>query len=99
MNEFEQSLYAALVCLPKGKICTYGQLAKRCGYPNYARHVGRSLSKLPTDTMLPWHRVINGQGKISLTGENFERQKSRLDNEGIAIDNQGKVLNFRDYLW
>lgn len=99
MNEFEQSLYATLACLPVATLCTYGQLAKRCGFPNYARHVGRSLSKLPSDTKLPWHRVINSQGKISLTGEGFLRQKDRLNSEGIEIDEQRKVVSFRRYLW
>lgn len=99
MNEFEQALYTQLAYLPEGRVCTYGQLAKRAGYGNYARHVGRTLSKLPNDTRLPWHRVINAQGKISLTGERFLRQKARLQAEQITVDEQGKVHQFRRLLW
>jgi len=99
MTEFEQSLYAVLIALPKGRLCTYGELAKRAGYPNNARHVGRALSKLPKETKLPWHRVVNSQGRISLTDEGFLRQKKRLNMEGININDQGKVSNFKHYLW
>ena len=99
MNEFEQSLYSVLAALPKGKLCTYGQLAKRCGYANYARQVGKTLSKLPEDTKLPWHRIINSQGKISLSGDGFIRQEKRLNDEGFSINENNKVVNFRHYLW
>ena len=99
MSEFEQSLYAVLISLPHGTLCTYGQLAKRSGYPAHARHVGRALSKLPKETKLPWHRVVNSQGKLSLSGEGFLRQQARLNKEGIMINDQGKVINFKQYLW
>lgn len=99
MTEFEQSLYAVLVSLPTGKLCSYGQMAKRSGYPNYARHVGKTLSKLPKDSKLPWHRVLNSQGKISLSGDRFLKQKQRLEAEGITINENGKVVNFKQYLW
>lgn len=99
MTQFEQSLYNILAVIPRGKLCSYGQLAKQCGYPNHARHVGKTLSKLPKDTKLPWFRVINAQGKISLTGDSFLRQKERLATEGIEVNEQGKIVNFRHYLW
>jgi len=99
MTEFEQSLYALLMALPTGKLCSYGELAKRSGYPNYARHVGKTLSKLPKESKLPWHRVVNSQGKLSLDGERFVAQKQRLEAEGITINETGKVVNFKQYLW
>ena len=99
MSEFELSLYAVLISLPEGKLCTYGQLAKLSGFPTHARHVGRALSKLPQETKLPWHRVVNSQGKISLTGEGLLRQQARLNQEGIKLNEQGKVINFKQYLW
>ncbi|PKF60443.1 hypothetical protein CW745_15070 [Psychromonas sp. psych-6C06] len=99
MNEFEQSLYNVLATLPAGKLCSYGQLAKRAGYPNHARHVGKTLSKLPSDTKLAWHRVINSQGKLSLTGDRQLKQKQRLLAEGIEVTEEGTVINFRHYLY
>lgn len=98
MTEFELSLYNMLAVLPKGKLTTYGNLAKQCGYPSHARLVGRTLSKLPKDTKLPWFRVVNSQGKISLIGDSFLRQKEYLNAEGITINDNGKVVNFRHYL-
>ena len=99
MTEFEQALYSALAALPKGKLTSYGQLAKRCGYANYARQVGKTLSKLPKETKLPWHRVVNSQGKISLKGDDFLRQEKRLNDEGFTINANNKVVNFQQYLW
>lgn len=99
MTEFESALYHTLAVLPEGKLTTYGQLAKRCGYPNYARHVGKTLSKLPKGSDLPWFRVVNSQGKISLQGDAFLRQKTCLNKENIEINENGKVVNFRHYLW
>lgn len=98
MSEFEQSLYTVLASLTKGSVCSYGQLAHRAGYPNYARQVGKTLSNLPKDTKLPWYRVVNSQGKISLTGDRFLRQKELLEAEGITVNEHGKIINFRDYL-
>lgn len=99
MNEFEQSLYNILAVIPKAKLTTYGQLSKLSGYPNHARHVGKTLAKLPKDTKLPWFRVVSSQGKISLTGEAFLRQKKRLKDEGIEVNESGKILHFRSHLW
>jgi len=95
MTEFELSLFNNLASIPKGRLISYGGLAKLSGYPNHARHVGKVLSKLPKDTKLPWFRVVNGQGKISLQGEAYQRQKTKLEMEGIEVNEQGKVINFK----
>jgi len=99
MTEFEQSLYAALASLPQGKLSTYGQLAKRCGYPNYARQVGKTLSKLPKDTKLPWYRVVNSQGKISFKpgDPKFVLQLQLLQSEGVEF--KGKKINLHKHRW
>lgn len=52
------------------------------GYPGYARHVGRALGNLPEGSKLPWFRVINSQGKISLKGRDLDRQKPSLRQKG-----------------
>jgi methylated-DNA-protein-cysteine methyltransferase-like protein len=97
MTEFEQALYAVLTSLPKGKVCSYGQVAQRAGYPNYARQVGKTLSKLPKDTTLPWYRVVNSQAKISLQGEAFLRQKRHLEADGLTVNEQGKITSSHNY--
>jgi len=98
MQEFEQNIYTILAYLKPGKLTTYGQLAKMAGFPHHSRHVGKVLSKLPKDTRLPWYRVVNSQGKISLSGESFLRQKAHLEKEGIEITEEGKIVKFRQYV-
>ncbi|WP_028863814.1 MGMT family protein [Psychromonas aquimarina] len=98
MNEFEQSLFTILYYIPAGKLTTYGRLSKAAGYPNHSRHVGKILARLPKDTKLPWFRVVNSQGQISLTGEAFLRQKTLLENEGISVSAEGKIQQFRTLL-
>ena len=62
----KSAIYLALKSVPAGKVVTYGQLAKIAGLPGAARLVGTTLCQLPENTDLPWHRVINAQGKISM---------------------------------
>ena len=95
MDEFIHSIYLNLFYVPKGKLITYGQLAALAGFPKHSRHVGKVLSQLPKDSKLPWHRVVNSQGKISLQGEGFETQKKKLENEGIVIRDDGKIMHFK----
>jgi len=98
MDQFFQQIMVVISQIPQGKVTTYGEVARMAGYPGYARHVGRALGKLPKDTKLPWFRVINSQGKISLTGESASRQRALLENEGIVISDSGRV-QLRCYQW
>lgn len=95
MNEFIQNICTNLYYVPKGRVITYGQLAKLAGFPNHSRHVGKVLSKLPNDTQLPWYRVVNSQGKISLSGDKFEEQRKLLEEEGVSIREDGKIIYFK----
>ncbi|MBT3900389.1 MAG: MGMT family protein [Gammaproteobacteria bacterium] len=74
--------------IPKGKVATYGQIATMAGLPEQSRMVGRILSRLPKGSKIPWHRVINSQGKIS--NPNPSRQQQRLEADGITLVN-GRV--------
>lgn len=96
-DELRHIIIQQLSAIPKGNVVTYGDLAKMAGYPNHARYVGSVLKKLPTDTELPWHRVINGQGKISFpeNSEAFNEQKKRLEEDGIVI--LGNKINLKQY--
>jgi len=95
-NEFLQ----VVSLIPYGKVATYGQIAKLSGLPKHARHVGFALKKLDNHSDLPWYRVVNSQGKISLQKEN-ERgenlQVLKLQNEGVFIVD-GKI-NLKQYQW
>ncbi|WLG69392.1 MGMT family protein [Pseudomonas brassicacearum] len=83
------TLYLALAQVPAGKVVTYGQLAEMAGLGRAARWVGRTLSQLPNDTKLPWHRVLGAGGRISLPvgSASGDEQRARLRMEGISVLN------------
>ena len=90
-----EQVWQIVNAIPRGRICTYGQVANLAGMPQQSRLVGRILARLPKGTRLPWHRVINSQGKIS--NPDPERQKERLEKEGIVFVN-GRI-NLKAYRW
>nr|WP_260956779.1 MGMT family protein [Pseudomonas citri] len=83
------TLYLTLAQVPTGKVVTYGQLAEMAGLGRAARWVGRTLSQLPDDTKLPWHRVLGAGGRISLPAGSVsgDEQRARLRMEGISVLN------------
>ena len=97
-DQTRERLFQVIFSIPKGKVATYGQIAELAGLPRAARLVGNTLKNLPKNSKLPWHRVINASGKISLPMDgNGKVQKQRLEKEGVVFL-QGKV-NLRHYLW
>lgn len=97
MHKNRDALYLAIKQIPRGRVTTYGTIARLAGHPNGARWVGQVLSKLPKDTTLPWQRVINGQGRISMGGSRGDYQKELLESEGIAFIND--KINLRQFGW
>lgn len=87
-----EAIYLALAKIPKGKVITYGNLAKLAGMPNGARLAGRLVCELPSGSRLPWHRVINAQGKTSMpvNSDSYNAQMQRLEKEGVVFHN-GKI--------
>ena len=85
-------IYSVVARIPRGRVATYGQVAKLAGVPNGARQVGYALAALRSGHRLPWHRVVNSQGKISFPPDSagFQEQKSRLEDEGVVFLN-GKI--------
>ena len=100
MQDYIREFYGIIQLIPQGKVATYGQIAKLAALPKHARHVGFALKNMADDTVVPWHRVINSQGKISLSkedgfGENIQIVK--LQSEGVVVLN-GKV-NLKLFQW
>lgn len=89
MNQLKlnEMIWQTVALIPKGKVATYGQIAKLCGYPSHARYVGVTLKQLPKESELPWHRVINAKGEIAFPegGEAFQRQLLLLEQEGVQF--------------
>jgi methylated-DNA-protein-cysteine methyltransferase related protein len=94
-QQVEAQVRTVVAAIPKGKVVTYGQVARFAGIPQQSRLVGRILSRLPEGTTLPWHRVINSQGRIS--NPNPDRQRARLQREGVSA--HGNRVRLRDYQW
>lgn len=97
MTEFTETVLHVIKEIPYGKVMTYGQVALYAGNPRGARQVSRILHSMSEKYGLPWHRVINSKGGISLTGEAGFIQTELLIQEGIEVDN--KKINLEKYLF
>jgi methylated-DNA-protein-cysteine methyltransferase-like protein len=84
--------------IPRGKVATYGQIAVLAGNAYASRQVARLLHSLSGKEKLPWQRVINSRGTISLPAQAGERQRSLLEREGVQFGLHGRVELAR-YLW
>ncbi len=93
----DEQIWHVVASIPRGRVASYGQVAELAGLPGGARRVGRSLAGLPADSRLPWHRVINAAGRVSLQGAAAERQRQRLRDEGVTFT-KGRV-NLDRYGW
>jgi len=80
-------IYAIVRAIPRGRVATYGQIAQLAGLPGHARLVGYALAALETDSGVPWHRVVNAQGGISLAADSHaaRAQRALLKAEGVAM--------------
>jgi methylated-DNA-protein-cysteine methyltransferase-like protein len=93
-----RAFYQVVARIPHGRVATYGQVATLAGYPGRARQVGYALAGMPEWLDLPWHRVINAQGKVSpRTGSKFHLlQYELLEREGIPFkDNRIDLARYR----
>ncbi len=82
--------------IPRGKVAAYGQIAHWLGWPRGARTVGWALRALRAGTDVPWHRVINAQGRISLRGDDVQR--GLLEAEGVVFDKTGQI-DMKTHAW
>lgn len=89
-TSFFSRVYALVRRIPRGKVATYGQIARALGAPGAARTVGWAMHGCPDN--VPWHRVINARGEISLRPTaGYHEQRARLKAEGIKFDRKGKI--------
>ena len=97
-DSFPQRVYQILAAIPEGYVTTYGDIASLAGSPRAARQVGGILKRLPEGSRLPWHRVVNRMGLLSLTGPDFLRQRAALVAEGILVSAEGHI-DLARYRW
>lgn len=88
-----ERIWQVVAAIPPGKVASYGQIARLAGLGRGARQVGHTLRQLPNGSTLPWHRVINSQGKISLPAgsRGAKLQRDRLQDEGVEFTLANKV--------
>ncbi|HKI94804.1 MAG TPA: MGMT family protein [Gemmatimonadales bacterium] len=99
MTVYER-IYAVVRRIPRGRVATYGDVASLAGRPGHARQVGYALHALRPGQRVPWHRVVNARGTISLRrrpGDDLT-QRMLLEREGVRFDQRGR-LDLRRLRW
>ena len=98
-GDFTAEVIALIKSIPKGKVATYGQIAYLTGLYPSVRRVVWILHSCSEKERLPWHRVVNSKGAISLRpGKGYEKQKEMLQKEGIVFDKRDRI-DLERYLW
>jgi len=98
--DLNQRIWQVVALIPSGKVATYGDVAQHAGLAKAARRVGLALRQLPQDSKIPWHRVVNAQGRISLPNSTVSQytQRERLEAEGIVFQGN-KSLDLEKFRW
>jgi methylated-DNA-protein-cysteine methyltransferase-like protein len=98
-TEFSKQVIKLITAIPKGKVATYGQIAKLAGKPHGARGVGWLLHSSTRSRRLPWQRVIKAGGRLSFPewSSTWSLQKRLLEKEGVILNN-GRI-DLKKYLW
>ena len=91
-SRIHASIRAAIRHIPRGKVSTYGAVARAAGFPGSARQVARALH---SSVGLPWQRVLGAGGEIKLRGDSAMEQRFRLEAEGVRF--RGKKVDMNTY--
>ena len=100
VKELAPMIFQVIAQIPYGRVASYGQIARLAGIPKHSRLVGYVLKHMDADSSLPWYRVINSQGKISLSklndhGQNIQAQLVLA--EGILVI--GDKVKMKEFQW
>lgn len=91
VKTFTEIVVSLILQIPKGKVCSYGEIARAAGNPRAARQVVRVLATQSQKYDLPWHRVVNKAGKIALPGAGGLMQRALLEAEGVKINENNDI--------
>ena len=86
-DRWVRNVWQVVEDIPPGHVLTYGEVARLAGMRRAARRVGQAMRRAPRNRKLPWHRVVNAQGRISFPADSqgYRRQKQRLQDEGVVF--------------
>lgn len=97
---FSARVYELALCIPPGRVTTYGILAKAAGGTGMAaRSISSILSKAPNQSVIPWHRIVYSNGKVWLNNEYEKSRRQQYKMEGIEVDENGKIKDFEEILY
>ena len=98
-KEIQEMVWETVEQIPRGSVATYGEIARVCGLLRQARLVGYALRNLPPASGVPWHRVVNAEGKISFPEghSHYRQQRELLENEGVLFT--GDRIELERYSW
>lgn len=91
-------VYALVKKIPRGRVITYGQLAKALRLAGGARTAGRAMSGTPRGAGVPWHRVVGAGGALLIREPHASLQRKLLESEGLELAEK-RILNFRNHVW
>jgi methylated-DNA-protein-cysteine methyltransferase-like protein len=86
--------YEVVRRVPRGRVVTYGAVAREAGRPGSARQVGYALAALREGQDVPWHRVVNARGEVSRRSAGLgveQLQRAKLESEGVAFDERDRI--------
>ena len=101
VSEFKDKVVQVIRWVPRGKVVSYGQVAVYIGVPRAARQVGWTMRGLEGKIEIPWWRVVNNAGRITIKGNLYNDQalqKKLLEAEGIKVK-KDKVVDFKKLFW
>ncbi|MBI9101985.1 MAG: MGMT family protein [Spirochaetales bacterium] len=91
ISDFAKRVTEIIASIPAGKVATYGQIAILAGNPRAGRQVARFLHSMSKKYDLPWQRVVNARGSISLPAPFGDHQRALLEEEGVVFDLKGRI--------
>lgn len=98
---FKEKAFAIIRQIPAGTVASYGQIAALIDSPRAARQVGWMLATVPAESDLPWWRVVNKKGYLSIRNDDIGaklKQKELLEAEGVEVNDEF-CLNMNNYQW
>jgi methylated-DNA-protein-cysteine methyltransferase-like protein len=91
-------VYDLVKKIPRGRVMTYGQVAKALRLPGGARTAGRAMAASPSGGGVPWHRVVGAGGRLLIREPHSSLQRKLLESEGLILAEK-RILDFRNHEW